>query len=175
MRHLKQLGCINYFVTGGSAGGGIALWLAFYDDLANQAATDLIERESTKPLAVVAPYAQTTSDQEYISKNMIYDGYRIAWINRLFKMSNSQLRDPATKAMRKAVSPLELVDADDQIKLFMCLGGEDKVTADMPQAKFVHNVIFYREFEKKLKGYNVPYEIVLNSEYKSGQRRGNLV
>jgi acetyl esterase/lipase len=160
-------------VCGGSAGGGIALWLAFCHDLAKPSAVDLVERESTKPLVVVALYAQATYDQEYISKNMIYDGYRIVWINRLFKMSTRQLRDPSTKAMRKAISPLELVDASDQVKVFMCLGGEDKVTADMEQGKFVHNLIFYRELEKKLKRHNIPYEIVLNSEYKNGKRQGN--
>ncbi|MCF6176364.1 MAG: alpha/beta hydrolase [Victivallaceae bacterium] len=159
-------------VSGGSAGGGIALWLAFSPDLAKSGATDPLKRESTKPLAVVALYAQTTYDQEYITENMIYNGYKIAWINRLFKMSNSQLQDQSTKAMRKAVSPLELVDASDQIEAFMCLGNEVKVTADMEQSKFVHNLIFYRELEKKLKMYNIPYELALTSEYKRGHRKG---
>ncbi len=159
-------------VSGGSAGGGIALWLTFYNDLANPKTADPIEHESTKPVCGVVLFAQTTYDQEYIARNMIYDGYKIAWINKLFKMSNKQLKDPATKIMRESISAIDLVDAADQVELFMCLGGEDKVTADMSQAKFVHNVIFYRELEKKLKKYNISYEIALNSEYKSRQRKG---
>jgi acetyl esterase/lipase len=161
-------------VAGGSAGGGLALWLGFYDDMARPNAKDPIRRESTKPVCVVALYAQTTYDQEYISREMIYDGYKIGWINKLFQTGTKQLKSPATKTMRKNVSALDQVDAADNVSVFMCRGNESKVTPEMSQSRFVHNVIFYHELEKKLKAYKVPYELVLNSEYKSGKRKGNV-
>ncbi len=161
-------------VAGGSAGGGLSLWLAFADDQADPNAKDPILRESTKPVCVIPLSAQTTYDQEYISRHMIYDGYRIKWINRLFQATTEQLKSPATKQMRQNVSAIDLVDASDKVSIFMRGGNELKVTPDMPQAKFVHHAIFYRELEKKLKKFNIPYDWPLNSEYKSGKRSGNV-
>ena len=45
--------------TGGSAGGTIALWLAFHADLARQGSDDPIERQSTRLSCVCAANAPT--------------------------------------------------------------------------------------------------------------------
>ena len=160
-------------VEGGSAGGGLALWLGFHDDLRNPDAKDPVERESTLPLAVIACYAQTTYDQEYIAEHMIYDGYKIKWINKLLQESTKTLKSPKSKKMRMEISPMDQADASDNVSIFMCLAGEEKVTQDMPQVKFVHNKIFYNELAKKLKPLGIPFVIALNSEYKSGKRKGS--
>ncbi|MBN4060905.1 alpha/beta hydrolase fold domain-containing protein [bacterium AH-315-I18] len=161
-------------VSGGSAGGGLTLWLAFSDDRANPKDKDPIRHESTKPVCVIPFFAQTTYDQEYITREMNYNGYSIGWINQLFQATTEQLKSPETKQMRQNISAIDLVDATDNVSVFMCRGNEYTVAPDMAQGKFVHNVIFYRELEKKLKAFNVPYELVLNSEYKSKKRSGNV-
>ncbi|MBN4060904.1 alpha/beta hydrolase [bacterium AH-315-I18] len=162
-------------ISGGSAGGGLTLWLAFSDDQANPKDKNPIRHESTKPLCVIPLAAQTTYDQEYITREMNYNGYNIRWINRLFQATTKQLKSSETKQMRQNVSAIDLVDATDKVSVFMAGGGESKVTPGMPQTKFVHHAIFYHELEKKLKEFKVPYTLVLNSEYKSKKRSGNML
>ncbi len=157
-------------VSGGSAGGGIALWLSFHNDLADPRSDDPVGRESTKPLCVVALYAQTTYDQEYISREMNYDGYKIKWIDKLFQAGPGYLKSPASKQIRKSISAIDLVDQNDKVAVFLCRGGEDRVFPDMPQARFVHNVIFYLELEKKLKQFKVEYKLLRLKDCKSGQK-----
>jgi acetyl esterase/lipase len=51
--------------TGGSAGGGISLWLAFHDDLARPDSDDPIERESTRLTCVAVSGAQSSYDPRF--------------------------------------------------------------------------------------------------------------
>lgn len=53
--------------TGGSAGGGISLWLAFHDDLADPKAEDPVLRESTRLTCAVGLRVQCTYDPREIA------------------------------------------------------------------------------------------------------------
>jgi hypothetical protein len=51
--------------TGGSAGGGISLWLAFHDDLAKPDSDDPVERESTRLTCIAVSGAQSSYDPRF--------------------------------------------------------------------------------------------------------------
>ena len=51
--------------TGGSAGGGISLWLAFHNDLAQPDSKDAISRESTRLTCVAVSGAQSSYDYRF--------------------------------------------------------------------------------------------------------------
>lgn len=53
-------------VSGGSAGAGMALWLAFRPDMANPTAEDPVERQSTRPRCAVTFAGQTSYDPRFI-------------------------------------------------------------------------------------------------------------
>ncbi len=53
-------------LMGASAGGAMALWLGFHDDLANASAADPVDRESTRVAAVVTSNAQATYEPNTI-------------------------------------------------------------------------------------------------------------
>lgn len=53
-------------LTGFSAGGCTALWLATHDDLANPTSTDPVERQSTRVSGVMVGAAQTTIEPENV-------------------------------------------------------------------------------------------------------------
>jgi acetyl esterase len=53
---------------GGSSGGGIALWLAFHDDLADTNNDDPVARESTRVSVAVVNGAQSSYDPRFIKK-----------------------------------------------------------------------------------------------------------
>lgn len=54
--------------TGGSAGAGISLWLAFHDDLADPSSSDPVARRSTRLTAAVVYGAQSSYDPRFIKK-----------------------------------------------------------------------------------------------------------
>lgn len=54
-------------VAGGSAGAGMALWLALRPDMANPNSTDPVERQSTRSRCVVTFAGQTSYDPRFIS------------------------------------------------------------------------------------------------------------
>ncbi len=52
--------------TGGSAGGGTSLWLAFHDDLADPESEDPVSRESTRLTCVAVDSAQSSYDPRFV-------------------------------------------------------------------------------------------------------------
>jgi len=54
--------------TGGSAGAGISMWLAFHDDLADPSSSDPVARQSTRLSAAVVYGAQSSYDPRFIKK-----------------------------------------------------------------------------------------------------------
>ena len=64
--------------TGGSAGAGISLWLAFHDDLADPQSPDPIARESTRLTCAGVMGPQTTLDPQQMKEwtpNSRYGGH----------------------------------------------------------------------------------------------------
>src|SRR6185369_3467169 len=54
--------------TGGSAGAGTSLWLAFHDDLADPKSDDPIARESTRLICTVVSNGQSSYDPRFAEK-----------------------------------------------------------------------------------------------------------
>jgi acetyl esterase len=54
--------------TGGSAGAGTSLWLAFHDDLADPKSDDLIARQSTRLICTVVSNGQSSYDPRFAEK-----------------------------------------------------------------------------------------------------------
>ena len=100
--------------TGGSAGAGISLWLAFHDDLANPKSGDSLERQSTRVAAVAVDNAQSTYDPRTIAKLIDGDTARIDPLRLLFNVKEG---DPlqATQAygMYEDASPVTHLSAGD--------------------------------------------------------------
>lgn len=71
-------------LTGGSAGGCTALWLAFHRDLADASSSDPVARQSTRPFCAAVLEAQTTLDPQQMKlwiPNSRYGGHAFgfAW------------------------------------------------------------------------------------------------
>jgi acetyl esterase/lipase len=71
-------------LSGGSAGGCTALWLAFHGDLADPSSSDPVARESTRPWCVAPSEPQTTLDPQTMkdwTPNNAYGGHAFgfAW------------------------------------------------------------------------------------------------
>src|SRR5436305_5451452 len=74
----KRIAC-----TGGSAGAGISLWLAFHDDLADPQSADPVARQSTRLSCAMPTNMQCTYDPREIEKIVPGDAYNVAPLKQL--------------------------------------------------------------------------------------------
>lgn len=99
-------------VSGVSAGGCSALWLAYHDDLANPNSSDPIARESTRVSCVVVDGAQTSLDPKQVQEWMPKTNYGAHAFNlKTFEEFIAQ-RDEILHWIDK-YSPASLVTKDD--------------------------------------------------------------
>ena len=102
--------------SGGSAGGGISLWLAFHDDLADPKSEDLVERQSTRLTCAAVQGAQTSYDPRFFKSH--FKGQvplATKGITGLFKLKDGEsLNPPPEKArLMEEASPITHATADD--------------------------------------------------------------
>jgi len=98
-------------LIGGSAGAGIALWLAFHDDLARGDSKDPVLRESSKPSCAFVWDAQTSYDPRFIRRHV---GGRLAEhpaLPTIFGLKPDELDTPRAHALYQEASPIEFVRA----------------------------------------------------------------
>lgn len=123
-------------LTGGSAGAGTSLWLAFHPEMAVPDSEDPVARESTRPLVVGVTSTQSTYDVVRWAPDIFHDHYAYVTNDLLLSQRplrallvqfygldgaliddadglNAMLETPALRAYRAEVDMLELMTADD--------------------------------------------------------------
>ena len=92
----NRIGC-----TGGSAGAGISLWLAFHDDLADPTSADPVLRESTRISCAVGRDGQCSYDPRWIKQNIGGLAYLHPFALPFFNVTPEELlTDKAAKLYR---------------------------------------------------------------------------
>lgn len=115
----------RFGATGGSAGAGISLWLAFHDDLADPKSDDPIARESTRLSCVAVYNAQCSYDPRFIKEHIPGNASRHDAMAKFFGLKQEDYKEfPA-----------------DKIKLFEESASINHVTKDDPP------VYMWYEFE----------------------------
>ena len=100
--------------TGGSAGGGISLWLAFHDDLAQPDSKDAISRESTRLTCVAVSGAQSSYDYRFTDSIGLVGFTRHPSITGIYGASTvEELKHPEIEQLMEEMSPIHHVTADD--------------------------------------------------------------
>lgn len=102
--------------SGGSAGAGLSLWLAFHDDMAKPDSDDPIARESTRLTCVAVTQGQTSYDPRFIRKLMPdSNAYRHPALAQLYDVDMDELDNlPKEKyALMEEVSSINHLTKDD--------------------------------------------------------------
>jgi acetyl esterase/lipase len=94
-------------VTGGSAGGHLSLWVALHDDVANPAAADPVERESSR-VSCVVNFAGPTDWGLLSAMEHKHPAYR-----QLLGYAPGTPAADMSEALKTSVSPITYVSADD--------------------------------------------------------------
>lgn len=109
-------------VTGGSAGGCTALWLALHDDLSDPSSTNPILRESTKPQCAAVHIAQTSLDPKQMRQwtpNSYYGSHAFGFFDPTNLATRKDYFDEFLERRARILpwiqeySPMEHVSPDD--------------------------------------------------------------
>lgn len=131
--------------TGGSAGAGTSLWLAFHDDLARPESTDPVERQSTRLTCVAVSNGQSSYDPRFAEAigiprpNFERHGFFLPFYNITADEIDSE------KAYRKyeAMAPVTHLSADDPPAMMTYTYANESVTApDAELGLVVHHPLF---------------------------------
>ncbi len=112
-------------ITGSSAGGGISLWLAFHDDLADPNGANAVARASTRPTCVGVTDTQTTLDISEVEQLLAASFVLDEGLPGLYGFTAAEYAtDPAGYDRRFAASyfeasPIRHLSADDQLPVFL--------------------------------------------------------
>lgn len=144
-------------VMGTSAGGTMALWLAFHDDLADPASPDPVARESTRVTCAAVSDAQTSLDPRQMRMwipNIGYGSHAFGFGPQRFRQFLAK-RDKLQSRI-DAYSPYALASADDPA---VYLGYGTAPAFGRPQQQPVHSANFGIGLAQKLRVLGTRWEL----------------
>lgn len=121
-------------VSGSSAGGTLALWIALHDDLADPASPDPIARISTRVSCASVKIAPSSMDPEFILKYLSSTQFG-AMLALHGAKTLEEYRTPKFRKQALDASPIEHATPDDP-PLFLWYGGELTPTPLAPDTRF---------------------------------------
>ncbi len=144
--------------TGGSAGGGLSLWLGFHDDLADPKSSDPVLRQSSRLTCMATVAGQTSYDPRFIKQLFPdSDSYKAGWAEKFFGMPLTNLDNlPAEKyQLFEEASPINHLTKDDP-PVIQIYG----VTVDSPPTDAIHHARFGKVLKDKMDPLDIQCEIV---------------
>lgn len=99
--------------TGGSAGGGISLWLGFHDDLADPASSDPIARHSTRLTCVGAWNTQSSYDPRFYREVGLAPAAEHPVFPPFYGLSYEEFDTPQAHRLFDEAAPINYVSPDD--------------------------------------------------------------
>ena len=158
-------------VTGNSAGGGISLWLALHDDLADPGSDDPIARQSTRPACAAVVNTQTTYHPKQMHDLLGPTESGGPLMASFFGIDASQGDDPAMQPIFADAAAVTHVSADDPPVLLFYGFPNTPITNDMPDGHKIHHPVFGPFLKKRLKAVGVECKILYAEQY-PGENKG---
>lgn len=152
---------------GNSAGGGIALWLAFHEDLSQPESDDPVTRESTRLSCVAAVSAQASYDPRFLKETIggKIDGHVNPSI--FFGLSPEEANTPSAYKLFEETSPITHVTKDDP-PVFLFFSKENKpITPDINPRSLAHHSVHGLVLKKKLESLGIPCSMRYGKQYGS--------
>jgi acetyl esterase/lipase len=164
----KRIAC-----TGGSAGAGISLWLAFHDDLADSQSADPVARQSTRLACAMPTNMQCTYDPREIEKIVPGDAYNVVPLKLLhglpanFDWHKDAISAELDKQLRDC-SPLTHLTNEDPPVFAM-----NNQTNEKPGN--IHHPNFGRHLKKQMDQVGIHCEFHLVADFPDQQARAEAM
>jgi acetyl esterase/lipase len=99
--------------TGGSAGAGISLWLAFHDDLAKPDSDDPVARQSTRLACAIGVNGQSSYDPRFFVEHGLAPAVEHPFIVPFYGIPRSEFDTPKAHKLFDEAAPITHVTKDD--------------------------------------------------------------
>ncbi len=152
--------------TGGSAGAGISLWLAFHDDLADPKAEDPVLRESTRISGALPQNGQCSYDPRWIREHVGGRAHEHAALKPFYALGPGEENTEKAFKLYEEASPITHLTKDDP-PVYMTYGGNDE-PSDKPGAG-IHSEKFGLALQKKMKELGLECEVKVGRDDPAGQ------
>jgi len=136
--------------TGGSAGAGISLWLAFHDDLADPASKELVARQSTRLSCAGVFGAQSSYDPRFIKKVIGGRAHEHPALLPFYGLKPGEEDSPKAHKLYEQASPINYVSADDPPVFLFYTEGKGPLPEKARPGQGIHHPNFGVELKKKL-------------------------
>ncbi len=161
--------------TGGSAGAGISLWLAFHDDLADPASDDPVAIQSTRLTCAVVYAAQSSYDPRFIMKLFDTDQVDPALVLFFGMADASDVADPRFHPLFEEASAINHTTADDAPVMLFYPQANDPLPPNSPGSQHIHHPKFGFVLKEKLDALGVECVLKLREDYPPGAPGGGPV
>jgi acetyl esterase/lipase len=126
--------------TGGSAGGGISLWLAFHDDLAEPDSDDPVARESTRLQCVAVSGAQPSYDPRFFREIGLPRLEQHAFFYPFYGITPEEFDSDKAHQLYDEAAAITHLTAEDQVPVLMVYsGGDVPITDETSLGVIVHH------------------------------------
>jgi hypothetical protein len=155
---------------GGSGGGGISLWLAYHDDLADPKNDDPINRQSSRLTCAVVRGAQTSYDPRFIDKlfsnrDLWSDQNCLRQLCQFYGLKEDELKTNKAYKLYEEAAPITHVSVDDPAVFMFYRRPACPVTASTPREIWVHHPRFAEPLKKKAKSLKLELVVKLAKDY----------
>jgi acetyl esterase len=130
--------------TGGSAGAGTSMWIAFHDDLAEPQSSDPIARQSTRLTCAVVNNAQSSYDPRFAERIGIPrpNFERHAFFEPFYAITKDEADTQKAYARYEMAAPITYLTKDDPPVMLQYSLPNQKVTEATSLGTIVHHPLF---------------------------------
>ena len=136
--------------TGGSAGAGTSLWIAFHDDMADPDNADPVLRESTRLTCAGVFGGQTTYDPRVIQEIIGGRAHEHPALSGFYGLAADELDTPRAHAMYEAAAPISHATADDPPVWLYYTEAKGPLPEDARPGQGIHHINFGAYLKDKL-------------------------
>lgn len=129
-------------VSGGSAGAGMSLWVAFRDDMADPMSDDPVARESTRVTAAVVYGAQSSYDPRFIKTYIGGRAHEHPALLPFYGLKANEIDTPRAHRLYEQASPINFVTKDDPPVLMLFNEPTGPLPDDAKPGDGIHHINF---------------------------------
>lgn len=155
---------------GGSAGGGISLWMAMHEDLADPASADPLLRQSTRVKCAAAVGAQTYYDPRYIMTLFNTTDVEPILLPLFGMQSAADVKESRFHVLFEEASPITHASAGDPPLLLIYEQSGKPLPPNSTGRDYLHHPKFGQALKEKLEPLGVACDVETPEDFAGVER-----
>lgn len=161
--------------TGQSAGAGIALWIAFHNDLRDPASPDPVKRQSSRLTTVAAGGAQTSYDPIVVAQIAGEAAARHPLFEGLYGIPRKEFDTDRARKMFSDASPVTHLTRDDPSVLVVYWEPDEPVPASARDGQGIHHPAFGRFLKERMQQLGLECTLATSSTRPDGDEVPRII